>query len=101
MSLYATAKKAQASGSPSTSIGSSAATQNDGKVSWDFGDGTTETSPDPARFTHTFPEPGTYRVQASVTDNLGKTYRWVQIVTVDPPLSAAIDQPRDDEASSS
>ena len=41
---------------------------------------------------HTFPAPGTYRVQASVTDNLGKTYRWAQTVTIDPPLTAAVDQ---------
>ena len=44
------------------------------------------------RFTHTFAGPGSYRVQASVTDNLGKTYRWVQTVTIDEPLSAALDQ---------
>jgi hypothetical protein len=31
-------------------------------------------------------------VQASVTDNLGKTYRWVQSVRIDTPLSAAVDQ---------
>ena len=31
-------------------------------------------------------------MQASVTDNLGKTYRWSQSVQIDPPLSAAVDQ---------
>jgi PKD domain len=90
--FYGTAKKAQASGSPSTSIGSSAGTQGDGLVAWDFGDGTIETHSNQTRFTHTFPGPGMYRVQASVTDNLGKTYRWVQFVRIDKPLSAAVDQ---------
>ena len=92
VSFYGTAKKAQAAGSPSTSIGSSAGTQNDGQVAWDFGDGSVETHPNQTRFTHTFAAPGTYRVQASVTDNLGKTYRWVQMVTVDSPLSASVVQ---------
>lgn len=92
VSFYGTSKKAQAPGSPSTSIGSSAATQNDGKISWDFGDGTADVQPTGTRFAHTFPGPGAYRVQASVTDNLGKTYRWVQTVQIDKPLSAAIDQ---------
>ena len=45
VSFYATSKKAQAAGSSSTSIGSSAGTQGDGLVAWDFGDGTTETQP--------------------------------------------------------
>ena len=92
VSFYGTAKKAQASGSPSTSIGSSAATQNDAQIAWDFGDGTIETRSNQARFTHTFPGPGAYRVQASVTDNLGKTYRWVQWVRIDSPLSAGVAQ---------
>jgi PKD repeat protein len=96
VSFYATAKKAQAAGSPSTSIGSSTATQNDDLVAWDFGDGTVETHTNKTRFTHTFAEPGTYRVQASVTDNLGKTYRWVQMVTIDSPLSAAVVQRTED-----
>jgi hypothetical protein len=92
VSFYATAKKAQAAGAASTSIGSSAGTQNDGLVAWDFGDGTIETHTSQTRFTHTFAGPGSYRVQASVTDNLGKTYRWVQWVKIDSPLSAAVDQ---------
>jgi hypothetical protein len=93
VSFYATAKKAQASGSPSTSIGSSAATQNDGQIAWDFGDGTpVENHAISARFTHTFAGPGSYRVQTSVTDNLGKTYRWVQTVQIDKPLSVAVDK---------
>ncbi len=96
VSFYATSKKAQAAGSSSTSIGSTAGTQNDGQVAWDFGDGTIETQPNQTRFTHTFPGPGTYRVQASVTDNLGKTYRWVQMVKIDSPLSAAVDQHTED-----
>jgi hypothetical protein len=91
VSFYGTSKKAQAAGSASTSIGSTAATQNDGQVTWDFDDGTVETHTNQARFTHTFPAPGAYRVQASVTDNLGKTYRWTQTVRIDTPLSAAVD----------
>ena len=92
VSFYATAKKAQAHGSSSTSIGSTAGTQGDGKVSWDFGDGTTETQPISARFTHTFPGPGAYQVKVSVTDNLGNTYSWTQPVQIDPPLTAAVTQ---------
>ncbi len=92
VSFYATAKKAQAPGSPSTSIGSTAATQGDGAVSWNFGDGTTEVHPISARFTHTFPRPGIYQVRASVTDNLGNTYSWTQSVLIDSPLTAAVDQ---------
>ena len=95
VSFYGTAKKAQLAGGPSTTIGSSAATQNDGKISWDFGDGSTDVQPISARFQHTFPGPGSYRVQASVTDNLGNTYRWVQTVKIDPPLSASVDQSND------
>ena len=92
VSFYGTAKKAQASGAASTSIGSTAATQGDGAISWDFGDGTTETHPISARFTHTFPRPGIYQVRASVTDNLGNTYAWTQSVQIDTPLVAAVDQ---------
>jgi hypothetical protein len=92
VSLYVTAKKAQSKTSLSTSIGSTATTQNDNKVSWDFGDGTTDVQPSSTRIDHTFPGPGAYRVQASVTDNLGKTYRWAQTVKVDSPLTAAVDQ---------
>ena len=92
VSFYATAKKAQASGAPSTSIGSTATTQGDGAISWTFGDGTTETQPISARFTHTFPRPGIYRVKASVTDNLGNTYSWSQSVLIDLPLTAFVEQ---------
>ncbi len=92
VSFYATAKKAQAAGSASTSIGSTAGTQGDNAVSWDFGDGAVETRPNQTRFTHAFPGPGTYPVQASVTDNLGNTYRWTETVVIDPPLTAAVDQ---------
>jgi hypothetical protein len=95
LSFYGTAKKAQQSGAASTSIGSTAATQNDGKISWDFGDGTTDVQPISSRFTHTFAGPGSYRVQASITDNLGNTYRWVQTVKIDPPLSVSVDQSTD------
>ena len=49
-----------------------------------------------AQRAHTFPAPGTYRVQASVTDNLGKTYRWVQMVKINPPLSATVVQRTED-----
>ncbi len=64
----------------------------DGAISWDFGDGTTETHPISARFTHTFLRPGVYQVRASVTDNLGNTYAWTQSVQIDTPLAAAVDQ---------
>jgi PKD domain len=83
VSFYGTAKKAQAAGSPSTSIGSSAATQGDGKIAWNFGDGTVETLSNQSRFTHTFPGPGTYTVQASIADNLGNPYSWTQTVRID------------------
>jgi PKD domain len=92
VSFYATAKKAQAPGSPSKSIGSTATTQGDGLISWDFGDGTSGTQPISARFTHTFPGPGVYQVVASVTDNLGNSYSWTQAVRIDSPLSAAVAQ---------
>jgi hypothetical protein len=95
VSFYGTAKKAGSTAQGSTSIGSTAGTQNDGKASWDFGDGTTAVQSmgsSAARFDHTFPAPGRYHVQASVTDNLGKTYRWAQWVTIDAPLSAGVDQ---------
>ena len=92
VSFYGTAKKAQAAGAASKSIGSTATTQGDGAISWDFGDGTTETHPISARFTHTFPRPGIYQVRASVTDNLGNTYTWTQSVQIDTPLTAAVDQ---------
>jgi hypothetical protein len=39
-----------------------------------------------------FPGPGVYRVRASVTDNLGNTYRWTQRVRIDRPLTAAVAQ---------
>ena len=93
VSFYGSAHAANsASHSTSTTIGSSAGTQGDGSISWNFGDGTTEVQPDEARFTHTFPGPGLYQVTASVTDNLGKTYSWVQSVQIDRPLSAAVVQ---------
>ena len=93
MSFYGSAHAADpASHSTSTTIGSSAGTQGDGSISWNFGDGTTEVQPDSARFTHTFPGPGLYTVTASVTDNLGNTYSWTQPVRIDSPLSAAVVQ---------
>ena len=93
VSFYASAHAADsASHSTSTTIGSSAGTQGDGSISWNFGDGTTEVQPDSARFTHTFPAAGVYVVTASVTDNLGNTYSWTQPVRIDSPLSAAVVQ---------
>jgi hypothetical protein len=92
VSFYASAHAADpASHSPSTTIGSSAGTQ-DGSISWNFGDGTTLVQPDEARFTHTFPGPGLYLVKTSVTDNLGNTYSWTQPVLIDLPLRAAVVQ---------
>jgi PKD domain len=49
---------------------------------WNFGDGTTAVEPDEARFAHAFPGPGLYLVKTSVTDNLDKTYSWVQPVPI-------------------
>ena len=93
VSFYASAKPAaSASHSASTTIGSSAATQGDGMISWNFGDGTTELRPITARFSHTFPGPGLYSVTANVTDNLGNTYSWTQPVRIDTPLKAAVVQ---------
>ncbi len=92
VSFYATAKKAQAPGASSTSIGSTATTQGDGAISWNFGDGTTETHPISARFTHVFPGPGLYAVKASVTDNQGNTYSWSQSELIDSPLAVAVAQ---------
>ncbi len=93
LSFYASAKAAApASHSASTTIGSSGATQGDGMISWNFGDGTTELRPITARFSHTFPGPGLYSVTASVTDNLGNTYSWTQTVRIDTPLKAAVVQ---------
>jgi hypothetical protein len=93
VSFYASAHAADsASHSASTTIGSSASTQGDGLVSWNFGDGTTELRPNAARFSHTFPGPGVYSVVASVTDNIGNTYDWTQQVRIDAPLSASVVQ---------
>jgi plastocyanin len=49
-------------------------------VQWDFGDGTRGTSGE--RVTHTFAEPGTYRVTATVTDGSGRSRSWAQQVRV-------------------
>ena len=93
MSFYGSAHAADpASHSESTTIGSSAGTQGDGMISWNFGDGTTELQPDSARFSHTFPGPGLYVVTASITDNLGNTYNRTQQVRIDSPLKAAVVQ---------
>jgi hypothetical protein len=93
VSFYGSAHAADpASGSTSTTIGSTAGTQNDGLISWNFGDGTTTVQPDASRFTHTFPRPGVYLVTASVTDNLDKTYTWTQPVQIDQPLAASVGQ---------
>ncbi len=93
VSFYGSAKPAaSASHSASTTIGSSASTQGDGMISWNFGDGTTELRPITARFSHTFPGPGLYSVTASVTDNLGNTYSWTQPVRIDTPLTATVVQ---------
>jgi len=93
VSFYASTHAADpASHSASTTIGSSAGTQGDGLISWNFGDGTSELQPDSARFNHTFPGPGLYVVTASVTDNLGTTCSWTQPVRIDSPPSAAVVQ---------
>jgi hypothetical protein len=93
VSFYGSAHAADsASKSPSKTIGSTANTQGDGLISWNFGDGTMGTEPISARFTHTFPGPGSYNVTASVSDNLGKSYSWTQSVLIDTPLGAAVAQ---------
>jgi hypothetical protein len=93
VSFYASAHAADpASQSASTTIGSSAGTQGDGMISWNFGDGSTELRAAAMRFSHTFPGPGLYSVVASVTDNLGNTYSWTQQVRIDAPLSASVVQ---------
>jgi hypothetical protein len=93
VSFYGSAHAADpASHSESKTIGSSAGTQGDGMISWNFGDGTTELRPDSARFSHTFPGPGLYSVTASITDNLDNTYSWTQQVQIDTPLSASVVQ---------
>jgi PKD domain-containing protein len=90
VSFYGTAKKAQAAGSASTSFGSSAATPANEDIAWDFDDGTTAVEAKGTRFDHTFPGPGVYHVRASITDNLGDTYSWVQRVRIDPKLSVNV-----------
>lgn len=93
VSFYGSAHAAdEASQSASATIGSTWATQGDGAISWNFGDGTAETHPISARFTHVFPGPGLYQVRASVTDNLGNVYSWTQPVLIDPALAAAVTQ---------
>jgi hypothetical protein len=93
VSFYGSAHAADpVSKSTSKTIGSSAGTQGDGAISWNFGDGTSEVQPNSSRFTHTFPGPGLYVVTASVTDNLGNTYSWTQSVRIDTPLSAVVAQ---------
>jgi hypothetical protein len=92
VSFYASAHAADpASHSTSITIGPSAGTQ-DGSISWNFGDGTTEVRPDEARFTHTFPGPGLYLVKTSVTDNIPNTYSWIQPVLIDSQLTADVVQ---------
>jgi hypothetical protein len=93
VSFYGSAHAADsASDSASKTIGSTATTQGDGLISWNFGDGTTGAQPISARFTHSFPGPGTYKVTASVTDNLGNTYAWAQSVLIDTPPTATVAQ---------
>jgi len=90
VSFYSSAKKAQRKGAPSNAFGSAAGTM-DGLVAWDFGDGTTATIAPSTRFDHAFPGRGKYRVKASITDNLGDTYSWVQTVRINAPLRASVD----------
>lgn len=57
-------------------------------IQWDFGDGTTRTTENGERFDHTFSQPGTYEVTATVTGSNGKTRTWTDTITIDPPLAA-------------
>jgi hypothetical protein len=58
------------------------------QIVWDFGDGTTATTPD-GHIVHTYPGPGTYVVTATVSGATGAS-TWAQKVIVDPPLAAAV-----------
>lgn len=81
------------SANPTVSIyGGAARSQNTlvpapGQITWNFGDGTSETRDSGVRFDHTFPGPGAYDVTATVTGNNSKTRSWTETVVIDPPLS--------------
>ncbi len=63
---------------------SSSSTDNDGTIvsqAWDFGDGNTSTAVSPS---HTYPTPGTYTAELTVTDNLGATGTDTVAITVNP-----------------
>jgi len=70
-------------GSPAHSLSS---------ILWDFGDSSAPVTSNSAdRLSHTFSTPGTYQVTAQVTDNnTGSTRSWTQTLTIQPPLSVAI-----------
>ncbi len=63
-------------------------------LSWDFGDGTSGTSANDERITHTFPGPGSYTVTSTVHDEQGQTRTWSQTVTIDPRPAATVDVAR-------
>ena len=54
--------------------------------SWDFGDGSKETTANPA-ITHTYAEPGTYNVTLTVTDNNGLSSTTSAAVVVESELT--------------
>lgn len=58
--------------------------------SWNFGDGTTDTSANP---THTFKTPGTYIVTHTVTDNNTKTSTTTKTITVKDPATVITPPP--------
>jgi hypothetical protein len=60
-------------------------------ITWDFGDGTTATSKQDERFTHTFPGPGSYPVTTTVHDEQGQVRTYTETVIVDPDPHGTID----------
>ena len=67
------------------SFDSTAAADQDGSLTsyaWDFGDGTTSTSPNPS---HTYAAAGTFGVRLTVTDNQAATSTVTRSVVVDGP----------------
>lgn len=58
-------------------------------IDWDFDDGTTDTTDGGERFDHTFQNPGTYDVVATVTGDNAKTRSWEQQIVINPTLNAA------------
>jgi len=71
------------------SMGTLGPNANPTSISWDWGDGTTETVNRDGLFQHTFPGPGAYTITASVLGPTGPSH-WTQTIIVDPPLGAVV-----------